>query len=157
VRFYADTSFILRVITPEDDSGDAVGELRRLERPQLFYTALHGVELQTSIRQRAFHDKRSAAPDKKAHVLQRRDRELARLAALRERGAFLEVEIDFAEAFLRAEKLAVEHGERLGLRAIDVIHVACSVELEAEFFLSTDVRQRQLAEAVGLSVRPKRL
>jgi hypothetical protein len=44
------------------------------------------------------------------------------------------------------------HTERLGARAIDLLHVAGALTLESELFLTTDARQAQLAKAEGLKV-----
>jgi predicted nucleic acid-binding protein len=38
----------------------------------------------------------------------------------------------------------------LGTRTLDVLHVACALELKLRRFLSFDERQQQLAAAVGL-------
>jgi len=47
---------------------------------------------------------------------------------------------------------ATAHTERLGARAIDLLHVASALELESEVFLTTDDRQAQLAKAEGLKI-----
>ena len=38
----------------------------------------------------------------------------------------------------------------LGTRSLDVLHVACALELKLRHFLTFDTRQRQLAVAAGL-------
>lgn len=40
----------------------------------------------------------------------------------------------------------------LGIRTLDVLHVACACELKASAFLSFDERQRKLAERSGILV-----
>jgi hypothetical protein len=54
--------------------------------------------------------------------------------------------------FARAGNLSSAHTERLGARAIDLLHVAAALALECELFLTTDQRQAQLAKAEGLKV-----
>ncbi len=44
-----------------------------------------------------------------------------------------------------------------GCRTLDILHVACALQLDPERFLSYDDRQRALAAAVGLSVLPAAL
>jgi predicted nucleic acid-binding protein len=55
-------------------------------------------------------------------------------------------------AITRAANLSTAHTERLGARAIDLLHVAGALALESELFLTTDKRQARLANAEGLKV-----
>ncbi len=48
--------------------------------------------------------------------------------------------------------LAQQHGHSLGVRTLDLLHVACALELSADSFWTFDERQARLAQAVGLSV-----
>ena len=43
---------------------------------------------------------------------------------------------------------------REGQRTIDLLHVAIALEAKATTFLSFDNRQRKLAKAAGLEVKP---
>jgi len=60
--------------------------------------------------------------------------------------------MDMDAASTRAADLAALHSERLGARAIDLLHVAGALTLESELFLTTDARQARLAKAEGLKV-----
>ena len=51
-----------------------------------------------------------------------------------------------------AVKLAEQHSGSLGCRSLDVLHCAAAKVLAAGEFLSTDVRQKKLATAMGLNV-----
>lgn len=55
----------------------------------------------------------------------------------------------------RAAELSRIHTPKLGTRSLDVLHVACALELKLSHFLSFDERQQKLAAAVGL--RPVRV
>jgi len=67
---------------------------------------------------------------------------LARLDHLVARRALLlDVTLDMDVAITRAANLSTAHTERLGARAIDLLHVV----------LTTDGRQAQLAKAEGLT------
>ncbi len=46
---------------------------------------------------------------------------------------------------------------QLGCRTMDILHVACALQLAPARFLSYDDRQRSLATHAGLSVLPERL
>jgi hypothetical protein len=54
----------------------------------------------------------------------------------------------------RPDELGEQYAGRGGQRTIDLLHVALALECAADTFLSFDRRQRRLAEAVGLKVRP---
>jgi len=152
VRAYADSSFILRLVTGEADSPQAIAEYRRLDSPKLFYLPLHALEVRNAILQRAFHQRRSIASRQRQHVARERDAALARLEHLVARRALLDVALDMDAAITRAANLSTAHTERLGARSIDLLHVAGALTLESELFLTTDSRQAQLAKAEGLKV-----
>ena len=152
MRAYADSSFLLRVVTGEADSPQAIAEYRRLDSPKLFYLPLHALEVRNAILQRAFHQRRSITSRQRRHVARERDAALARLEHLVARRALLDVALDMDAAITRAANLSTAHTERLGARAIDLLHVAGALTLESELFLTTDSRQAQLAKAEGLKV-----
>jgi len=152
VRTYADSSFILRLVTGEADSPRTIAAYRRLGSPKLFFLPLHALEVRNAILQRAFHQRRSISSGERRHVARERDATLARLEQLVARRALLDVVLDMDSAITRAAMLSAAHTERLGARAIDLLHVASALTLECELFLTTDARQAQLARAEGLSV-----
>ncbi len=47
------------------------------------------------------------------------------------------------------------HTDRLGTRAIDLLHVACALLLESDMFLTFDARQSEPARSESLDVAPK--
>ena len=152
MRAYADSSFLLRLVTGEADSPQAIAAYRRLDSPRLFYQPLHALEVRNAILQRAFHQRRSIASSRRRHVARERDAALARLEHLVARRALLDVALDMDAAITRAANLSTAHTERLGARAIDLLHVASALTLESELFFTTDSRQAQLAKAEGLKV-----
>ena len=152
MRAYADTSFLLKLLSHEPDSLAAVDEYRRLGQPALFFLPLHGLEVRNAILQRAFHQRRSISSDERQHVARERDAAFARLERFMSRRTLLDVTLDMDAAIARAAKLSTAHTERLGARAIDLLHVASALTLESEQFLTTDIRQAQLAKAEGLKV-----
>ncbi|HVR35015.1 MAG TPA: PIN domain-containing protein [Methylomirabilota bacterium] len=152
MRAYADSSFILRLVTGEADSPRVIAEYRRLRSPKLFFLPLHALEVRNAILQRAFHQRRSISSGERQHVARERDAALARLEHLVSRRALLDVTLDMDAAMTRAAGLSTAHTERLGARAIDLLHVAGALTLESGLFLTTDTRQAQLAKAEGLKV-----
>jgi predicted nucleic acid-binding protein len=152
VRVYADSSVILRLITGEPGAQQAGAEYRRLERPSLFYLPLHALEVENGIRQRAFHERRVLPSGQRAGISQERDAALARLVGWVKRGALKELVLDMDSAADRARQLSATHSEKMGARAIDLLHVACALLLESELFLTSDQRQAALASGEGLRV-----
>jgi predicted nucleic acid-binding protein len=150
MRAYADSSFLLRLVTGEPGTEPAVAEYRRLDRPGLFYLPLHAMEVENAIRQRAFHERRVRPSGERFQVGREREAALARLGLYCERHALIEVAVDMDSAIERARELSAKHTDRLGARAIDLLHVACALLLESEIFLTFDARQLELASAEGL-------
>ncbi|HEX3628271.1 MAG TPA: type II toxin-antitoxin system VapC family toxin [Verrucomicrobiae bacterium] len=71
-------------------------------------------------------------------------------------GHLVQADILWRAALNRAAELSQNHTPKLGTRSLDVLHVACAVELRCRYFLTFDVRQQELAAAVGLkTVRMK--
>src|SRR5260221_11918879 len=118
MRAYADSSFLLKLLSPEPDSEVAVAEYRRLGLPSLFFLPLHALEVRNAILQRAFHQRRSTSSRERQHVARERDTAFARLQRFLTRRALLDVTIDLETAISRAVKLSTAHTERMGNRAI---------------------------------------
>jgi predicted nucleic acid-binding protein len=151
MRTYADTSFLVKLVTDESGSEAAMSEFRRFDFPPLFFLPLHALEVANAIRQRAFHLRHSAGSRQRAAIARERDAALARIERWLERGWLVEAATDGDDAFLRARTLSEKHTERLGCRAFDLLHVALALELECEAFLTADRVQGVLARAEGLN------
>lgn len=67
-------------------------------------------------------------------------------------GHLVKADILWRGALNRAAQLSREHTCRLGTRSLDVLHVACALELNLRKFLCFDQRQQALAMSVGLKV-----
>lgn len=65
-------------------------------------------------------------------------------------GRLIQADILWRAALNRAAELSRIHTPVLGTRTLDVLHVACALELKLRHFLTFDDRQRKLATAVGL-------
>jgi hypothetical protein len=55
-------------------------------------------------------------------------------------------------AFIRAKALSRKITPSIGVRAVDLLHIAAALELGAESLYTFDQRQHQAAHAVGLTV-----
>lgn len=79
----------------------------------------------------------------------------AALAALDDdlaQGRYAQADVLWRATLKRAGELSREYTATLGCRSLDVLHVASALELELRKFLTFDLRQQQLARAVGLKL-----
>ena len=67
-------------------------------------------------------------------------------------GRLHQVDILWRAALNRAAELSRTHTPTLGTRALDVLHVACALELKLKHFLTFDERQQKLVAAAGLKL-----
>jgi len=152
MRTYADTSFIVRLVTTEPGSEEAMADFRRMKFPPLYFLPLHALEVTNAIRQRAFHLRRAVPSGERTTILRERDAALSRIERWLKRGWLIEAAADCDEALIQARILSERHTDRLGCRGFDLLHVALALELECEVFLTSDRVQGELARAEGLSV-----
>jgi predicted nucleic acid-binding protein len=152
MKAYADTSFLVKLITNETGSEEAMAEFRRLDFPRLVFLPLHALEVTNAIRQRAFQQRRGAARTARTAVRRERDTALSRFERWLERGWLVDAVADTDAAFARARTLSESHTERLGCRGFDLLHVAFALQLECEVFLTADRVQGELARAESLIV-----
>ena len=82
------------------------------------------------------------------------DEALAHLLADLDSGAVVMVSADPAAVHREAERLSASYTKTGGHRALDILHIATALVLEAEEFISFDINQRKLAAAEGLKVKP---
>lgn len=152
MRVYADTSFLVKLLTQELETATAVADYRRLSRPAVFFLPLHRLEVANAIRQRAFHQRRTIPASDRSSIKGERDRAFALLQKYISRKAFIEISQDIEVAIERARCLSENYTEKLGCRGFDLLHVALALELECETFLTSDRIQGDLAHAEGLKV-----
>ena len=69
-------------------------------------------------------------------------------------GFLIHTTIIWPDIFRRADQLSEDHAASAGQRTIDLLHVAIALEAGAKTFLTFDQRQRKLARAAGLKVKP---
>ncbi len=152
MRVYADTSFLVRLITEEPGTEAAMADYHRLGRPALFYLPLHALEVANAVRQRAFQLRRSAGSSARAAISRETETALGLLSKFISRRVFMESSVDMDKAIDTARSLSVKHTERLGCRGFDLLHVALALDLECEAFLTADRIQGALARGEGLDV-----
>ena len=141
---YADTSFLASIYLPDANSAKAQAIVRGLTAP-LPFTALHRLELHNAIELSVFRGRVTAAQVPQLHRALATDLRMGRLQP--EHATWYPV-------FRVAANLARTHTAATGTRSLDVLHVALAWKLGAVEFFSFDLRQKTLAIAAGLTVRP---
>jgi len=141
---YADTSFLVPAYSPEEDSIKVLRWFQRA-RDGLPFTPLHRLELRTALRLRVFRGEITSTQGSEAF------REIN--SDLID-NILVHTPIVWTEAFRQAEELAAKHAETLGNRTSDLLHVAIARTLKAREFLTLDSRQKRLAVAAGMKVKP---
>ncbi len=150
MKAYADTSFLVKLVTREAGSQEAMAEFKRLGLLRLIFLPLHGLEATNAVRQRAFHLRHGVGTGQRATIARERDAALARIERWLKRGWLIEAAADCDEALVKARTLSEKHTERLGCRGFDLLHVALALDLECDVFLTSDRVQGALARAEGL-------
>jgi predicted nucleic acid-binding protein len=140
---YADTSFLVTLYVIQPDTNRAVAHLQR-EKASLSFTPFHRQELRNAIRLCVFRE--YITNDQCRHVLREVDIDLAE-------GILAHTPLPWTETLQKAEELGASHTESMGVRSLDILHVASALALKATIFLTLDSRQRALADAAGLKTR----
>jgi len=142
VKVYADTSFLLSLYYLDAHSAEAERRIQR-SSPSLFLTPLTELELANALQLRVFRGEASPAEIRAA------SRELENDI---QSGVFNAVPMP-AETYRVAHRMSTKKTSTLGVRTLDILHVACATLLNAERFWTFDARQTQLARAEGLRLR----
>lgn len=141
---YADSSFLISLISRDSRTADAVGCMVQREEPLLF-TPLHRIEVRNALRNLAARG--AIDPSEQKVAFSRIDEDLRE-------GLLVHHPVTWTDAFRRADELSEKYAAVSGQRTIDLLHVAIALESGATVFLSFDQRQRKLAAAAGFSEAP---
>ena len=147
---YADTSFLCALYRQQDNSRAAAAHFKGMTEPLHVASPLL-FEFRQSLRFQVWlHDRKAAHgfPEKTC------DEALAHLQSDLDSGAVVMVSADAAAVHREAERLSASYTKTGGHRALDILHIATALVLEAEEFISFDSNQRKLAAAEGLKVKP---
>jgi len=139
VKTYVDSSALVAIYLPEEFSARARREVRAVR--QVPFTPLHGLEVRNAFHLLCGRGLISSAELRGVLGWLEDDLAAHRLA---------HVHVDFGRLFVHAEQLADVHSAQLFCRSLDILHVACALQLECTRFVTADDRQLALAEAVGI-------
>lgn len=142
---YADSGFVVSLYRPtEGISPAARKEIGKVPGPVLI-SPLSLLEIRNAFNMAIYRGELDA---------RERDAVMVEIQKHIAEGFFRITEVSQGEIYGKACDLSDRHTPRLLARSLDLMHVAAALLCEARFFLSTDSRQRKVAEAEGLRVRP---
>jgi predicted nucleic acid-binding protein len=147
---FPDTSFLCAIYRRQDNSPAAAAHFKAMSGPLPVSTLLL-YEFRQSVRFQVWlHARDRTKGYSQAHC----DRALTDLQTDLDTGTTVLVPVEWADVHSRAEDLSKRYTTAGGHRSLDVLHVATSLHLKAQEFLTFDANQRKLAVAEGLKVRP---
>ena len=141
-QVYVDPSALARLYIHQEASRE-MAAWRAKVRGALIVTHHGRVEVVNAICRAAFQGE--LPTDELGEVLSEFDADLAA-------GHLHQADILWRAALNQAAELSKLYTPKLGTRSLDVLHVACALELDLAYFLTFDTRQRQLAVAAGLKL-----
>lgn len=142
IMIYADTSVLVAILVNDSNTAEALDILSYLRKP-LAYNRLLKLEIGNALRLKLAN-----------RIL--RDRDVSEAEHTAEEyvntNRWVEVEPIWERVLDRARGLSMYYTKQTHSRSLDIMHVACAMELQVSHFVSFDVRQRDLAEKVGMRV-----
>ena len=111
----------------------------------LAFTGLHRLEMRNALELGVFRRLLTAAQARATWKSIEQDFQAARL---------FPTPVNWVPVFRTAAQWVVRHTASVGCRSLDVLHVAAARKLAATEFLSSDGRQRSLAQLLGFVVKP---
>ena len=141
---YADTSFLSSYFLPDANSARAFVSVKALSVP-LVFTALHRLELKNALGLAVFRGR--ITPSQNQMVWRDITTDLAS-------GLLSAFPTNWYAVMRQAALLSAQHTPSTGCRSLDVLHIAAALRLGSTEFFSFEVRQRSMAQLVGLTVKP---
>jgi predicted nucleic acid-binding protein len=144
VDAYADSSFLVSLLRVDSNHEAAMRYMAQCGET-LAFNPLHRVELRNALRNaQAFGQ---ITENERRLAFRRIEQDLRA-------GLLIYTRVSWTDVFRLADDLSDKHSGKQGQRTIDLLHVALALECGAKTFLSFDRRQRSLAKAANLMVKP---
>lgn len=135
---YLDTGCLLKLYYPEKDSASVV---KLVSAEVIALVLLHELELANALELKVF--RKEAKPSQVRATNAQVEDDLRG-------GTLYRPPVNWEEVLRDARALTRTHTRRVGCRSLDVLHCAVARSLGATSFITTDARQRRLANAIGL-------
>ncbi len=140
---YPDTSFLVSLYANDAHGVIANNYLAKNQKP-LVLTPFSKSETHHALRLLVFRKEMTESLMTRHFLTLERDQE----------EGFLEMALtDFNDVLLNTSRLSHRHATEFGVGYLDLVHVASALLINAQRFLTFDLRQRKLAQALGLDVK----
>ena len=144
MSLYADTSLLISYYINDSHSVSAQTILHATTDP-LPFTGLHRLEMRNALALGVF--RRILTPAQVTATWSDVGRDLRS-------GRLVPQPVNWGPIYRAAAHWAALRSPAIGCRSLDVLHVALAKKLSRNEFLSFDARQKLLAAALGMSVKP---
>jgi predicted nucleic acid-binding protein len=141
---YADTSLLISYYVNDSNSVRSQSVIHAATDP-LPFTGLHRLEMRNALALCVFRRVLTAAQAGAAWLDVERDLQSGRLVPH---------SVNWAPVYRSAAQYAAAHGSTIGCRSLDVLHVTLAKTLKVSEFFTFDARQKALALALGMIVKP---
>lgn len=141
---YVDSGFVVSLYRPEATSAAARREIKKATAP-VFLSPLSLLEIRNAFNMAIARQEMNAFE---------RDAVMKNIEEQTATGFFRMVTVSQAAIYEKAAKLSDQYTSPLLTHSLDLMHVATALLCHASLFLSTDTRQRKVAKAEGLKVKP---
>jgi predicted nucleic acid-binding protein len=135
---YLDTGCLLKLYYPEPESARVASFVSGSAIP---FLALHELEIFNAFELKLYRKEATSRRVRAAAALVEQD--------LRS-GVLYRTAVPWEDILQDAALTAKAHTRRLGCRSLDILHCSAARRLGVESFVTTDARQRRLAESLGL-------
>jgi predicted nucleic acid-binding protein len=144
MSLYADTSLLVSYYVNDSNSASAQAIIHAATDP-LPFTGLHRLEMRNALALGVFRRILSPAHVTAAWSDVERDLRSGRLVPQ---------PVNWRPVFRAAAQWAALYSPAIGCRSLDVLHVTLAKKLNANEFFTFDARQKSLAAALGMTVKP---
>jgi predicted nucleic acid-binding protein len=141
---YADTSLLISYYINDSNSASAQALIHATTDP-LPFTGLHRLEMRNALALGVFRRILAAAQVSAAWSDVERDLRSGRLVPQ---------SVNWSPVYRAAAQWAAVHCPTIGCRSLDVLHVTLAKKLNVAEFFTFDARQKSLALALGMTVKP---
>jgi len=142
VTTYWDSGAIVKLYVSEAHSAKVSAHTQTLRHP-IFCSHLHDLEIRNGLRLKLFRGESSRKAVNAALLLMDEDLKS---------GVLVRPNLNWLDTFRRAENLSKDLFSTMGVRSLDLLHVASALVLQTEKFLTFDERQRAVAKKTGLQI-----
>jgi len=144
MSLYADTSLLISYYINDSNSTGAQSLIHAATEP-LPFTGLHRLEMRNALALGVF--RRILSPAQVSAAWSDVERDLRS-------GRLVPQPVNWRPIYRAAAQWAALHSPTIGCRSLDVLHVTLARKLKADDFFTFDARQKSLALALGLTVKP---